>query len=209
VRPRVAPSRAGICPDAARRSLVARSTSGARDEASACSGFALSIRDARMVDAERVLIVATLSGRGSEPTAFEVERGLLVTVRAGRVVRTEVHLSPEAAVEPAGPRGVATRTSRLRGPLSAGAVAVLAPGPAARPAVAFFSSSWVRLMWRCRRLAHVYGRSRDVLSAGRRSRNAAAGRSRGRPASCASRAPPASCGSRARASARRRRSCPC
>ena len=67
------------------------------------AGFAITIHSGRALDEERVLLVGSIGGRGHQSGApFEVERGWLITVRDGRVVRTEVHLSPEAALEAAG-----------------------------------------------------------------------------------------------------------
>ena len=56
------------------------------------------IDDARPIDEERVLLVATFVGRGRRGgVEVEQEQGLVVTVRDGRVVRTDAYNSVEEA----------------------------------------------------------------------------------------------------------------
>ena len=61
------------------------------------------IDDARAIDEERVLLVATFTGRGRRGgVQVEQQQGLLVTVREGRVVRTEAYNSVDEATAAAG-----------------------------------------------------------------------------------------------------------
>jgi ketosteroid isomerase-like protein len=69
----------------------------------AWSELGVEIDDVRALDDDRVLLVASMSGRGRQSGApFQVERCFLATVRAGRVVRTEFHASPKEALKAVG-----------------------------------------------------------------------------------------------------------
>ena len=60
--------------------------------------MAFRIDDARPIDDERVLLVGTFIGRGRRGgVEVEQEQGLVVTVRDGRVVRTEAYNSVDEA----------------------------------------------------------------------------------------------------------------
>ena len=64
------------------------------------------VDDARAIDAERVLLVATFTGRGRRGgVEVEQEQGLVVTVRDGRVVRTDAYNSVEEAISAASELG--------------------------------------------------------------------------------------------------------
>jgi ketosteroid isomerase-like protein len=61
------------------------------------------VEQIRDIDAERVLILAVVRGMGRRGgVEFEQRFGHLVTVRGGKVVRTELCDSPEEALEVAG-----------------------------------------------------------------------------------------------------------
>jgi len=61
------------------------------------------LAELREIDDERVLAVTPTKFRGSQSGAWTEQRnGVVLTVREGRVVRTEVYRSPEEALEAAG-----------------------------------------------------------------------------------------------------------
>jgi ketosteroid isomerase-like protein len=67
--------------------------------------FESRLEQARALDQERVLLVMTLSIRGRQSgVAYEQRTGSVVTVREGKVVRTENYPSPEEAIQAVGLR---------------------------------------------------------------------------------------------------------
>jgi ketosteroid isomerase-like protein len=61
--------------------------------------------EARAIDGERVLLIAEFTGRGRRGgVEVEQEQGMIVTVREGRVVRTEAYNSISEAEAAAGER---------------------------------------------------------------------------------------------------------
>jgi ketosteroid isomerase-like protein len=62
----------------------------------------VSVEQIRGVDSERVLIVAVIRALGRGGVSIEERFGHLLTVRGGKVVRTELCGSPEEALKAAG-----------------------------------------------------------------------------------------------------------
>jgi ketosteroid isomerase-like protein len=63
------------------------------------------VEEARAIDKTRVLVVATftIEGRGSG-IPYDQQMGMVMTVRGGKIIRTETYSSPDEALEALGLR---------------------------------------------------------------------------------------------------------